>query len=380
VNNKPNEYFIVENRTRLGLDAHCASNGIAVYHCDILGSNEWQGGTADKHYQCALIQSDGARNLENNRNQGDEGDLFKKTEGLALSRDTIPSSRAWGGMESGLKIYNITEPGEIIFFETGSPLEPEGSGEAIVKQSRPSMLIPDNEPQGIWDEIEFVKPGTIKKITLGVDITHTYVRDLRVELESPQGMIIPLFDREGGDGHDIRAAYDSDGVLAGLKGETFAGVWKLHVKDLVKRDIGRLNRWSITVDYQAQKKIVTQEKTEGIAIPDNTPNGVNSTIAVSETGSLTQALVQIELTHSYHGDLAVTLTAPSGKSAPLVRFNTLGSAGGLLSPSFSTPTDPGLTALVGESLKGDWTLNVSDNWEHDSGFLNKWSLELGYEN
>jgi subtilisin-like proprotein convertase family protein len=35
---------------------------------------------------------------------------------------------------------------------------------------------------------------------------------------------------------------------------------------------------------------------------------------------------------------------------------------------------------VGEGLNGDWTLNVTDSWEHDSGTLNKWSLELGYEN
>lgn len=63
VPNRPNEYFIVENRSRMGLDTHCQSNGLAVYHCDILGSNEWQGGMADKHYQCALIQADGARKI-----------------------------------------------------------------------------------------------------------------------------------------------------------------------------------------------------------------------------------------------------------------------------------------------------------------------------
>jgi M6 family metalloprotease-like protein len=35
---RPNEYFLVENRSRIGLDRACPSSGLAVYHCDIFGS------------------------------------------------------------------------------------------------------------------------------------------------------------------------------------------------------------------------------------------------------------------------------------------------------------------------------------------------------
>jgi len=379
VDNKSNEYFIVENRTRMGLDAYCKSSGIAVYHCDILGSNEWQGGTADKHYQCALIQSDGSRNLENNRNQGDEGDLFKKKDGLILSRDTIPSSRAWGGMESWLKIYNITPPEEVIFFETGSPHEPEGSGETIIKESRPSILIPDHDPKGISDQISFVKPGTIEKIKVNVDIAHTYTQDLRVGLETPWKEVIILVDQEGGNAHDIRAAFDSSSILSSLKGRPFKGSWQLQVVDLLKRDTGKLNQWKMEIDYHHQGHIVKKEKVENLPIPDVNPNGINSIISISEKGKVTQAMINIELTHSYHGDLTATLTAPSGKSVTLIPFNSLGSTQGLLSASFSTTADTELASLVKEDLNGDWTLNVNDNWEQDTGTLRKWSMEIGYE-
>lgn len=37
-----NEYFIIENRTQQGLDTYLPDSGLAVYHCDTLGSNEWQ--------------------------------------------------------------------------------------------------------------------------------------------------------------------------------------------------------------------------------------------------------------------------------------------------------------------------------------------------
>jgi len=378
VNNKPNEYFIIENRTRLGLDLHCKSSGLSVNHCDTLGSNEWQGGTADKHYQCALIQADGSRNLENNRNQGDEDDLFKQKRGLILSRDTIPSSRAWGGMESGLKIYNITEPGEVIFFETGNPQEPEGSGETIVKESRPSMLIPDHDPKGITDQIDFSKQGTIEKISVSVDIAHTYIQDLRVELESPWAEIITLADQEGGNAYDLRCTYDSDSKLSSLKGKNFAGPWKLHLVDLARRDTGKLNSWKMEIAYNQQENILKKEKIETLSIPDMDPMGVNSVISISETGKIIRAIINIELNHSYHGDIAATLTSPSGKSVTLFPFNSLGTNQGLLSKSFSTTADPDLAPLINENLHGNWTLNVNDNWELDKGSLKKWSMELWF--
>lgn len=377
---KPNEYFIIENRTRMGLDKHCKSSGLAVYHCDIFGSNEWQGGTADKHYQCALIQADGARNLENNRNQGDEADLFKEASGIVLSSDTVPTSKAWGGMESGLKIKNISMPDEIIHFDVGNPAEPEGTGETIIKESRPSLLIPDDDPKGISDSIQFVKSGTIDRIKISVDIIHTYIQDLRIELETPHGDIITLRDKEGGGQDDLYASYDSESVLSSLKGKTFTGLWKLHVVDLARRDIGKLNWWKMEVDYQDQGNLVKKEKIENLSIPDSDPNGINSTISISESGKITQAMINIELTHSYHGDITVTLTTPSGKSIILIPFNSLGSNKGLLSKSFSTTSDLYLTPLVSEDLNGDWTLNVNDNWKQDEGVLEKWSLELGFEN
>ena len=99
---KYNEYFLIENRSQLDLDKDIPSSGLAVYHCDILGSNEWQGGTATNHYQCGLLQADGHLDLETNRNMGDEMDLFKETAAMAISHSTLPSSNLWDGSESGL--------------------------------------------------------------------------------------------------------------------------------------------------------------------------------------------------------------------------------------------------------------------------------------
>lgn len=114
-----NEYFLIENRSGEGLDKHLPSGGLAIYHCDTLGSNEWQGGTADEHYQCGLLQADGHLDLEHYQNTGDATDLFTKVSGVALSHSTKPSSRLWDGSDSGLVVRGISAPGKNIDFLIG---------------------------------------------------------------------------------------------------------------------------------------------------------------------------------------------------------------------------------------------------------------------
>ena len=116
---KPNEYFLVENRSKMDLDRGLPASGLAVYHCDILGSNELQEGSSAKHYQCALIQADGHRDLEMNVNQGDGSDLYGQTQGVALSAESSPHSREWDGRDSNLIISDISAPGAAITFVSG---------------------------------------------------------------------------------------------------------------------------------------------------------------------------------------------------------------------------------------------------------------------
>jgi len=370
----PNEYFILENRTQLGLDSHLPDSGLAVYHCDTLGSNEWQGGTRERHYQCGLLQADGHLDLENNRNYGDEGDLFGRYEGTALSHDTTPSSREWDGSDSGLQICDVSNPGEVIRFRVGEPEEVP----IVTGETSPDLLIPDDDPQGISSAISFTKTGKVKAIKVGVDITHTYIGDLQVELEAPSGKKALLHDQAGGYQDDLRETYNSDSVdvLAGLSGESVDGPWTLHIRDLARRDTGRLNWWSIEISYESVEHTVAGEATPNLAIPDMDSQGVESAITIAETGAAKDVSARVEIGHTYVGDLVVELIAPSGQTTIL--HNRSGGGRNDLRMSYDRSSAPALETLVCQEIHGDWVLRVKDLARHDVGTLEKWSIRFTY--
>jgi len=244
---KINEYFLVENRTRIDLDAAIPGSGLAVYHCDTLGSNEWQGGSASKHYQCGLLQADGSLDMETNRSMGDEKDLFGRMVGVALSHDTRPSSVLWDGSDSGLVISNIGESGRIITFVIGQEMT-----DHVAKGSTLSGdIIQDNSPTGLVNTILLDQEGKVKRLVVEVDISHSNISILRVELISPGGKRAILHNRTGIGKKDLQMSYDSKSKasLVALLGQSIKGKWALKIRDLASRDKGKLNKWSLEVTY-----------------------------------------------------------------------------------------------------------------------------------
>ncbi|MFC3715043.1 M4 family metallopeptidase [Luteimonas soli] len=76
---------------------------------------------------------------------------------------------------------------------------------------------------------------------VAVDITHTYIGDLRVDLIAPDGTAYKLHNRTGGSSNNIDKTYTVD-----LSGESLNGQWNLRVKDNGRGDTGTLNSWSVT--------------------------------------------------------------------------------------------------------------------------------------
>lgn len=369
-----NEYFIVENRAALGLDEYLPSSGLAVYHCDIFGSNEWQGGTPDHHYQCGLLQADGHLDLEKNMNEGDASDLFGRIDGLALSHDTLPHSCQWDRSESKLTISNIGEPGQVISFRTGPVKSTKSArGEAVA-----AALINDNDPQGISSTITLSESGKISALRVSLDITHTYIGDLRVELIAPSGERAVLHDRKGGGNDNLIVTFDSDSKqeLKALLGLPSQGDWTVWVVDLAAIDTGKLNRWSIELDLEASAGFASYEAAPNLEIPDGDPTGISHAIMVEKDGTVQEIKVSVDISHNYVSDLRVELFSPGGKRAVL--HNATGSGKPDIVRTFEAKDAADLAGFRGQLLKGNWIMRVTDLEQRDVGRLNKWAMELSF--
>lgn len=152
---------------------------------------------------------------------------------------------------------------------------PAMAGDACVTTPVP---IPDFDPAGVTVPIE-VSAGAgeiISAIEIDLEITHPWVGDLVVTLESPTGAIVTLLDRPGipsdgfpgpfgCGGRDIAAtftdtaatpaedicAYAPQPVLTGsvlpsdplslFAGQPAAGTWLLHLADIPSYDVGQLD-------------------------------------------------------------------------------------------------------------------------------------------
>ena len=96
--------------------------------------------------------------------------------------------------------------------------------------------------------------------------------------------------------------------------------------------------------------------------------GMNSVINVPDAVSVFGMSVSVNITHTYSGDLILTLISPEGTAAVL-RSQTGGGTDDIIE---TYETD----AFNGEIGTGDWTLNIIDSFNGDNGTLNNWGIVI----
>jgi serine protease len=76
---------------------------------------------------------------------------------------------------------------------------------------------------------------------VAVNIVHTYIGDLKVDLVAPDGSVYVLHNRTGGSADNIVQTY-----TVNLSSEVLNGTWNLRVNDNANADTGFINSWSVT--------------------------------------------------------------------------------------------------------------------------------------
>jgi subtilisin-like proprotein convertase family protein len=128
-------------------------------------------------------------------------------------------------------------------------------------------------------------------------------------------------------------------------------------------------------DEPAEPYVVSARGEGGLPIVDL--RTTQSTLSLDTCGDIEDLLVEVDIRHSWRGDLVVTLVSPEGEEVLLHNrtgreadnlIGSYGISGGTLESVES------LDVLVGSVGTGTWTLLVSDSAEGDDGSLEAWVL------
>lgn len=115
-----------------------------------------------------------------------------------------------------------------------------GGGSQTHFENNSDFNIPDNNSSGVRSPINVSRSGNAGTISVKVNIVHTYIGDLSVVLEAPNGNKFTLHNRSGGSADNINKTYS---VNAGSIPSN--GTWNLHVTDRAGQDVGRIDSWSM---------------------------------------------------------------------------------------------------------------------------------------
>ena len=192
----------------------------------------------------------------------------------------------------------------------------------------------------------------------------------------PDGRRAVLHRRTGGSTNNLVRTYDGSTApdLATFIGGEVNGVWILEVFDLAFADVGTLNHWGIEAEV-ATDGAVRLESAPGTTIPDNDPQGISDLVSTNDGRIIADIAVDVDITHTFVGDLEVRLDGPNGEAAVLKERNVGGGTDNI--QQTFVPVDAAeLNRFVGIPASGQWELHVADHAGADVGKLNRWALVI----
>ncbi|UCG69374.1 MAG: M6 family metalloprotease domain-containing protein [Thermoplasmata archaeon] len=97
------EYFLVENRQKIGYDSALPGDGILIWHIDESQSNN----NDETHYLVDLEEADGDQELETSSGISESTDPWKNTV-MGFRNTTNPNSSSYNGSDTHVWVWNIS--------------------------------------------------------------------------------------------------------------------------------------------------------------------------------------------------------------------------------------------------------------------------------
>ena len=137
----PGELVLVENRQQVGFDGALPQGGLAIWHVDeskgSFGNDDpdndegypgqlfWPNN--GRHYRVALLQADGAYDMEMNFNRGDAWDIYHGAGTSSITQTSVPDLQAYQQgllIANGNRIENVALSSASMTFDYANPLRP----------------------------------------------------------------------------------------------------------------------------------------------------------------------------------------------------------------------------------------------------------------
>uniref|UniRef100_A0AAU2K0B7 S8 family serine peptidase n=1 Tax=Streptomyces sp. NBC_00049 TaxID=2903617 RepID=A0AAU2K0B7_9ACTN len=130
----------------------------------------------------------------------------------------------------------------------GTGLADAAATVAAVTSTPPTPAFENLGDYVIGDNTTVESPITVSGVTgnapsalkVGVNIVHTYIGDLKVDLVAPDGTVYNLHNRSGSGTDNINQTY-----TVNASSEVANGTWKLRVNDNAGGDTGKIDSWNL---------------------------------------------------------------------------------------------------------------------------------------
>ena len=154
----------------------------------------------------------------------------------------------------------------------------------------------------------------------------------------------------------------STGLISGTPTTAGTGNVTVTVTDAAKKTGTAAFTW--TVNPAGGSNVF--ENADDVAIPD-AGSAVTSPVAVTRSGNAPSTLkADVDIVHTYRGDLVVDLIAPDGTAYRLKNSSATDSADNVKATYTVNASS--------ETANGTWKLRVQDVYARDTGYINGWKL------
>lgn len=180
-----------------------------------------------------------------------------------LAQKMIAADRIlYGGVHGGTICSAMA--GRSILAPAACGTAPRGDS-MLFQSTEGDIAIPEGSYLELRKQIDVARP--VGRVQVRVDIDHAVRGDLRIELVSPDGQTVVLFNQQAGDSSGLHATFGFDTLshdsLDVFRGRPAQGVWTLRVGDFGPADRGRILSWALLLNFEGDAPITERATAAG---------------------------------------------------------------------------------------------------------------------